>query len=72
MGGCQNYDPFLGTLKIRCCIIIGIQKGTSMFDNHPHGISETPCEKHSSLERAFCGLPRLRAWQEPVHEAPKP
>ena len=28
LGGCQNYDPFLGTLNIRCCIIIGIQKGT--------------------------------------------
>ena len=28
MGGCQNYDPFLGTLSIRCRIIIGIQKGT--------------------------------------------
>ena len=28
LGGCQNYDPFLGTLNIRCRIIIGIQKGT--------------------------------------------
>ena len=28
MGGCQNYDPFLGTLNIRRRIIIGIQKGT--------------------------------------------
>ena len=28
MGGCQNYGPFLGTLNIRCRIIIGIQKGT--------------------------------------------
>ena len=28
MGGCQNYDPFLGTLNIKCRIIIGIQKGT--------------------------------------------
>ena len=26
MGGCQNYGPFLGTLKIRCRIIMGIQK----------------------------------------------
>ena len=26
MGGCQNYCPFLGTLNIRCRIIIGIQK----------------------------------------------
>ena len=28
MGGCQNYGPFLGTLNIRCRIIIGIQKWT--------------------------------------------
>ena len=27
MGGCQNCGPFLGTLNIRCHIIIGIQKG---------------------------------------------
>ena len=28
MGGCQNYGPFLGTLNIRCRIMIGIQKET--------------------------------------------
>ena len=28
MGGCQNYDPVLGTLNIRCRMIIRIQKGT--------------------------------------------
>ena len=28
MGGCQDYGLFVGTLKIRCRIIIGIQKGT--------------------------------------------
>ena len=27
-GGCQNYRPFLGTLSIRCRIIMGTQKGT--------------------------------------------
>ena len=26
MGGCPNYGPFLGTLNIRCRIIIGIKK----------------------------------------------
>ena len=36
MGGCQNYGPFLSTLNIRYCIIIGIQKGTHNFDNHPN------------------------------------
>ena len=28
VGGCQNYGPLLGTLFMRCRIIIGIQKGT--------------------------------------------
>ena len=28
MGGCQNYGPSLGTLNIRCRLIIRIQKGT--------------------------------------------
>ena len=28
MDGCQNYDPFLGTLNIRCRIKLGPQKGT--------------------------------------------
>ena len=28
MGGGQNYGPFLGTLNIRCRIIIGTQKVT--------------------------------------------
>ena len=28
MGGCQNYDPFLGTLNIRYRSRIGIQRGT--------------------------------------------
>ena len=35
MGGCQNYVPFLGTLNIRCRIIIGIQKGTIILTT-PH------------------------------------
>ena len=31
MGGCQNYGPFLGTLNIRCRIIVGIQEGTRIL-----------------------------------------
>ena len=27
LDGRQNHDPFLGTLYIRCRIILGIQKG---------------------------------------------
>ena len=35
MGGCQNYGPFLGTINIRCRIVIGIPKRDDHFDNHP-------------------------------------
>ena len=28
MGSCQNYGPFLGTLNLRCRIILRTQKGT--------------------------------------------
>ena len=31
VGCCQNCGPFLGTLNIRCRIIIGIQKGTTIL-----------------------------------------
>ena len=31
VGVCQNYGPFLGTLNIRCRIIIGIPKGTTIL-----------------------------------------
>ena len=37
MRGCQNYDPFLRTLKIRCRIIIEIPKGTAILSTtHRH------------------------------------
>ena len=31
MVGCQNDGAFLGTLKIRCHIVIGIQKETTIL-----------------------------------------
>ena len=31
MGGCQNYGPFWGTLNIRCRIIMGTQKRTTIL-----------------------------------------
>ena len=34
-GWLSNYDPVLGTLNIRCRIIIGNQKRDHNFDNHP-------------------------------------
>ena len=44
MGGCQNYGPFLGTLNIRCRIIIRTQKGTLILTTthmEPQGKSES-------------------------------
>ena len=38
MGGCQNYDPFLGTLNLRCRTIIGIQKGTIILTTTHIGV----------------------------------
>ena len=39
MGGYQSYDPFLGTLTISGCIIIGIQQGTIIVTT-THKLSE--------------------------------
>ena len=41
MGGCQKNGPFLGTLNIRCRIIIGIKKRGHNFENHPYEFSIT-------------------------------
>ena len=38
MGGCQNHGPVLGTLNIRCRIIIGIQKGTIILTTTHIGV----------------------------------
>ena len=40
MGGCQNYGPFLGTLNIRCCIMIGIQTGAIVLTTTQVGNSK--------------------------------
>ena len=47
-GGCQNHGPFLGTLKTRCRIIIGIQKEAIILTTTPTRAtvrihSVTPC-----------------------------
>ena len=39
MGGFLNYGPFLGTLNIRCRIIIGTQKGTIILTTTHLGFS---------------------------------
>ena len=39
LGGCQNSDPFCGTLNIRCrIIIIGIQKGARILTTAHLGV----------------------------------
>ena len=39
MGGYQNYENFLGTLNIRCRMLIGIPKRDHNFDNYPYDIA---------------------------------
>ena len=38
MGSCPNYGPFLGTLNIRCRIIIRTQKRTIILTTPPFGV----------------------------------
>ena len=51
MMGCQNYGPFLGTLKNRCRTIMGTPKQHHNFDNHPYTVTviwtlgSSPCRK---------------------------
>ena len=63
MGSCQNYAPFLGTLNIRCRIIIRTQKGTIIFDNHPYTIPQLICKPK---------LPGPDALLNPESEVPNP
>ena len=52
IGGCQNYGPFLGTLNIRCRIIIGIQKGTIILTTtHMRSVPWLLSEKHGSRSK---------------------
>ena len=51
MGGCQNYDPFLGTLNITWRNIIGIQKRTIIL---------TTTHMQTILERFRLGVPKPR------------
>ena len=38
MGGCQNLCFLLGTLNIRCLIIVEIAKKDLNFDSHPYEV----------------------------------
>ena len=59
MGGCQKYCPFLGTLNIRCRIIIGIQKGTIILTTTQKDPKSTPTYAHDALGEASAQLPAL-------------
>ena len=41
MSGCQNDGPFLGTLNIRCRIMVGTQRGTIILTT-----SHISCSKY--------------------------
>ena len=57
MGGRQNYDLSLGTLKIRCRILMGIQKGTIILTtSHIH----YTYEGLGFRVKGYGSLPRLR------------
>ena len=65
--GCQNDGPFLGTLNIRCHIIIGLQKGLIILTT-THPINRMT--SHASLQGYKCskGLPsrtslHLKVWR---------
>ena len=49
MSGCQNYGPLLGTLNIRCRIIIGIQKGTII-------LTTTHMKEYKNKKKASIGF----------------
>ena len=54
MGGCQNYGPFLGTLNIRCRIIIGTQKGTIILTTTQISPGEVGENEYSSPQALWC------------------
>ena len=65
MGGCQNRDPFLGTLNIRCRTILGTQEGTIILTTtyirkHPmlrvEGFGSTLKHKKDWPPTGFCSL----------------
>ena len=54
MGGCQNYGPFLGTLNIRCRIIIGIQRGTIILTTTHMDLGQGSKPQPQTLCRIAC------------------
>ena len=60
MGGCQNYDPFWGTLNARCRLIIGIQKGTIIDNNHPYKYLKALLDRPYRVYRFNIGIEAKR------------
>ena len=52
MGSCQNYGPFLGTLKDRCRIRIGTPKGTMILTT-THMVSTASAVSEGSFTSRF-------------------
>ena len=67
MGGCQNYGPFLGTLNIRCRIIMGIQKGTIILTT-THVVKEPKVRLQGGMLGEFrsfaLAIPGPKNWGE--------
>ena len=53
MGGCQNYGTILGTLNIKCRIILRTPKGTLIL---------TTTHIHEGLPRCFLGVPFFKTF----------
>ena len=56
MGGCQNYGPFMGTLNIRCRIILSTPKRDPILENYPyvrHDQSHTAQQRPLALSHLF-------------------
>ena len=64
MGGCQNYGPFLGTLNIRCRILLGIQKGTIILTTPHIDFQDDPTHLAKALR------PQLQILMHPCRKQP--
>ena len=75
MGGCQNYGPFLGTLNIRCRIMIGTQKGTIILTtthvaNHREHAMENEMESENHPASSASAVP-TNTWGLPKKKGSK-
>ena len=80
LGSCQNHGPFLGTLNIRCRIILRTQKGTiiltttlrSLQRSHTHSFPWASHQSHDALgvETVDAANPVFKV--RPTDSGPKP